>query len=282
MNNRLLSLLLWDIKSHRENIVKAIISISIGLSLVNIVQLYSIRNTIYQYSPELAETFAYPFWSMVGVALYVFGFYIVLSAAHVFRNMRNKQERIAFLVLPTTNSEKFIERVLYITIINAIIYLLGFLISDVAQFLFSFAITPGFHHFIIEATGSTIRDASSQGWLPEIFSSLSVQPFIFFLSFFLWLHSSYVLGGALFRRSPILLTTCVHAIVGIFLTIATTISAVSWLQNGAPFIEGSSLSSDDLFLLFSIPCLLALVFDYWAAYWLFTHTQLSTHKWLNL
>lgn len=257
MKNRFANLLLWDLKSHREKLVKALVAISIGLSLANIIQLYSIRNTLYAYSPFISDAFSSSLWSMAGVALYVFGIYIVLSAAHVFKNISGKQERIAFLVLPATNLEKFIERIFYITIVNTILFLLAFLISDVVQYLFSYAITPGFHQFIVISLFSV--DAPLDGLLPNNLAML-----ITFVSFFMWLHSSYVLGGALFRRSPILFTTCLHAIVGIVLTIVLTIIPI-----------GGDLLHPVIFLL-------ALVFDYWAAYWLFTHTQLTTHKWLNL
>lgn len=268
MNNRLINLFLWDVKRHRGNIVKAVVAISIILSLMNIVILCWFRGPINSCPEwEYIDRGSYESQCLIAMAKTVFRalcIYMILSASQVFKNMRSKQQRIVFLTLPTTNAEKFIERVLYIWVVNLLIFIIGFVVSDIVQFLFSYVITPDYHRLIV-------------GNLNVIdMSDATAAYVVLILCIFLWAHSSYVLGGALFRRSPILLTTCVHAIVCILLTIVFIVGGDNLLDSF------DDLSNNQRSLFFSVPFLLALIFDYWAAYKLFTHSKLMTRKWFNL
>ena len=248
MNNRLINLFLWDVKSHRANILKAFIAVSIFLSLANILPLLFERNGITIHGINPAR-------SMAEMGLFAFlCCYMVLAAARVLKPMSRKQERIAFLMLPATNAEKFIERVFYVIVVNTLIFVLGFLTSDVVQFLFSFVLTPGYHHFVI-------------GVIPHEFGYIflnngDIISLFLLISFFLWQHSLYVLGGSLFRRSPMLFTACLD-----FLLLTLFSGIMLCLDVDVPFI---------MFFL------IATVFDYSLAYRLFTRSQLVTRKWFNV
>ena len=249
MNNRLINLFLWDVKSHRANILKAFIAVSIFLSLANnILPLLFERNGIMIHGSNPARSMA------AAMGLFAFLCYMVLAAARVLKPMSRKQERIAFLMLPATNAEKFIERVFYVIVVNILIFVLGFLTSDVVQFLFSFIITPDYHHFVICVIPHIVE-----------LTFLNADVFLFsFLLFFLWQHSFYVLGGTLFRRSPMLFTVCLDFLLFTFFLIFSVNAGVNFEIE--PFIF----------------FLIATVFDYWLAYRLFIRSQLVTRKWFNV
>ena len=191
---------------------------------------------------------------MAYMGLFAFLCYMVLAAARVLKPMSRKQERIAFLMLPATNAEKFIERVFYVIVVNAHIFILGLLVSDIVQFLFSFVLTPGYHHFVM-------------GVIPHkggyIFLNGDIIFLFLLIFFFLWQHSFYVLGGSLFRRSPMLFTVCLDFLLFTFFLIFSVNAGINFEIE--PFIF-----------------LIATVFDYWFAYRLFTRSQLVTHKWFNV
>lgn len=253
MNNRLINLFLWDVKSHRANILKAFIAVSIFLSLANnILPLLFERNGIMIHGSNPARSMA------AAMGLFAFLCYMVLAAARVLKPMSRKQERIAFLMLPATNAEKFIERVFYVIVVNILIFVLGFLTADVVQFLFSFILTPGYHHFVM-------------GVIPYEFGYIflnngDIISLFLLIFFFLWQHSFYVLGGTLFRRSPMLFTACLEFLL---FTFFFSVNA------------GVRFGNDDV-LFFCVFFLIATVFDYSLAYRLFTRSQLVTRKWFNV
>ena len=112
---------------------------------------------------------------MADIVLFAFVSFMVLAAARVLKPMSRKQERIAFLMLSATNAEKFIECVFYVIVVNALIFILGFLVSDIMQFLFSFVLTPGYHHFVMGVIPHKVGHIFLNGDIIFLFLLISVH-----------------------------------------------------------------------------------------------------------
>lgn len=103
-------------------------------------------------------------------------------------------------------------------------------------------------------------------------------------SFLIFAHSFATLGGAFYRKFPVLLTACTGlAICLIFGYIINELGKAGWLDFvGTLHIEEGS--SAQYFAVFtSSAVFLALAaFNYWASYKLFTRMQVICNKWINI
>ena len=197
--------------------------------------------------------------------------------------MKTKASRSLFLMLPATNMEKFISRLLYTVVGTSLMIFASWMIADIIQFVFSLFLTPGMQ-------GSLVARAFEQLFLKNNFdsshfvvrngTSVLGQTFpvgMFLLSLTIFNHSFFTLGGTVFRKSATLLTICSSFIL-MFLTalISSFVDddvLVHFVQSMQPNTFGWLMVN--VFLLLS-------VFNYWASYKLFTHMQIINNKWFNI
>lgn len=203
--------------------------------------------------------------------------FLILAGGNVFKNMRTKQQRIEFLMLPASRMEKFAERALHVLLVNTICVVVAFLLADMVSLLLSLLIIPGYGQSITlillkNVTYDAIDFMTIVGQLNAqslLIAGLALWPM---LSYVAWLHSVYVLGGTFFRRHHILLTTCVLAVVWPILM----------------FIWGMFIIinfGDDMNLamfIFAILLDLCIIGDYVLAYLIFKRMQAINNRWNNL
>ena len=203
-----------------------------------------------------------------GVVFIGYWLFFIVVGSFVFFNMRTKQQKIGILVQPATHLEKFLTRVLWVTVVMSLVYLAAVMFSDVLRFLLCKIIG-------IPAVGSvTVRMFEIPSQLNFEDSSLAMKCYCLFT---MWLtivmmQSVYVLAGTLLTRNQWLLTTVV-VIVGMLV--------------GAQFaLEGFDFFMPDhhigLKALMVLPVQLGVtVFCYWRAYKTFCGMQVINNKWIN-
>jgi hypothetical protein len=195
----------------------------------------------------------------------------------ILNNVRNKQQTIDFLTLPASNFEKFISRIMFVTLYYTGAFVVGLLAADVLQWLFSLLFFPfdqtGFvitHiQFFSNPTigNSFIESTDLLSWLLGFTLFLGV----------IYVHSVYILGGTFFRKQAWVLTSITMFFLTIF--IASVLDKSDFNINLA---DMSSSGLEIIVSIFDVIIVGLIAFNYWLAYRIFTHIQVINNKWFNL
>lgn len=273
--HRLSMVLRWDILTNWQRHLGATAGLAIGISLYCVLRLFSMRYWLNSTDVELAghqyQVSVCMFFSVVAFI----AFYVLASC--IFNNMKTKLQRESFLMLPACNLEKFVARLLMMSIGALVQLFAAVILADVIQFIFSFIITPDFHISITWAVLSHI--------IPII------QPFdndwlkwITLYSFILFSHSFATLGGTFYRKLPVLLTACTGILLSMILGYIINKLGEAGVFDFFSHINFSNGSTADYCItITAFFVFLALAaFNYWASYKIFTRMQVICNKWINM
>lgn len=211
---------------------------------------------------------------------FFFGVYTMISGCWIMNNMKTKEQRITFKMLPASDLEKFIVRVLYITVVWVLIGVVAFCLADLCRMLICFI--SGSH-----GTYSTIPDVLNMWFGPAnthsmrmtswglnfIAGVLAINAWVF------WAHSFYVLGGAFFRRRQFILTSCAHFALGIL-----TLIIISYIPVGNIILsaeDGVKFVNTIAYAYTAVAIIVGLL-NWWLTYRLFKRSQVINNKWINL
>lgn len=273
--HRLSMVLRWDILTNWKRHLGATAGLAIGISIYCVLRLFSMRYWLNSTDVELAghqyQVSVCMFFSVIAFI----AFYVLASC--IFNNMKTKLQRESFLMLPACNLEKFVARLLMMSIGALVQLFAAVILADVIQFIFSFIITPDFHISITWAVLSHI--------IPII------QPFdndwlkwITLYSFILFSHSFATLGGTFYRKLPVLLTACTGILLSMILGYIINKLGEAGVFDFFSHINFSNGSTADYCItITAFFVFLALAaFNYWASYKLFTRMQVICNKWINI
>ena len=203
--------------------------------------------------------------------------FMIFMQSSILNNVRNKQQTIDFLTLPASNFEKFISRIMFVTLYYVGAFVVGLIAADVLQWLFSLLFFPfdqtGFvitHiQFFSNPTigNSFIESTDLLSWLLGFTLFLGV----------IYVHSVYILGGTFFRKQAWVLTSITMFFLTIF--IASVLDKSDFNINLA---DMSSSGLEIIVSIFDIIIVGLIAFNYWLAYRIFTHIQVINNKWFNL
>lgn len=195
-----------------------------------------------------------------------------ICASFIVSDLKTKQDKIQELMLPATNLEKFVARLLGSTLFVLLIMFIAFALSDVLQQLLNMLIHKGSRASMLVSLFSDLdmfsnlpQDAKSAVWvyLLGAVSSFSV----------------FALGGMLFRKVAWLKTSiAVFLIIVIGLSLFVGFAYVVYTQT--PYVVAlprhwpfwaNVLGS----LAVSVPCL-------WLSYRLYCRLQAVNNRWINI
>ncbi len=261
----------WDILSNWKHHLSAMIGLAVGASLFCLITLYKIRRSV-GFMQEIVNDYYQESVYNFFIAVATIGFYVMASC--IFTNMKTKQKRESFLMLPASNLEKFVSRLLLMLGWTVASLLGALIIADVIQFIFSFFITPGFHQDIIL---STIRSS----W--ESLANVTYwERVCVFYSFMLFVHSFFTLGGAFYRKFPVLLTPCTGLAICILFGYICTELTDTGIIHFHISLNGDSMAEYYFAAAFTTIFLALAAFNYWASYKIFCRMQVICNKWINL
>lgn len=227
-----------------------------------------------------ADTHEEAFVVMTVGTYIVFAIYMVISGSMMFNNMKSKQMRISFLLLPASNLEKFMSRWLITTVGALVVFFAALVAADAMRAAFDLVVGVNPYSSV------TLRffiDGWFDGGVPEIiggmFSSGRGEWALYGLSSFVVSHSMFMLGSALFRRHAVLFTIVAMMVFSFVFGIN---DILSFLYGGVMrTVFGYGTLADSLGVRIGVN-LLITVACYWGAYRLFCRSQVVSHKWLNL
>ena len=202
------------------------------------------------------------------IAMFIF---FLISASTLYHGEQKKQQRIAWLMLPASNLEKFLSRWIYLLVFSVVGGLLTFFVADLIHMAYLtmtdypvqsaaddfFKIFPHTRTFPSgEYTGDNPLSVTSQ------YTAL------------ITIHAFFLLGGVFFKKFHFIATTAVFAVA--MACFASVYNSLGYRDTPTPpdYILGNIISIG-----FSV-CLIAIFT--WLAYWLFCRWQVVTHKFANL
>lgn len=269
--NRFGRTLRWSALMTKKEALTNLASMTFAFAVLAVVQVMSSRNV-----PDIVAE--HNFQSFTSFALFVFLIICSIGGCWIFSNMKTKEQRITFKMLPATDLEKFVVRALYATVVWWLMAFMAFCLADLFRMLVSLvagvsikgSAVPLFFSMISANTDVNINTLNSGdvAFAAAIYTMANAWAF--------WAHSLYILGGTLFRRRQFVLTTLAHSIIGLVFT---------------PMLIHFVDSSDSLALRDSLVAIVwtaAAVFavwgllDWWLSYKIFRRMQVINNKWLNI
>ena len=221
-------------------------------------------------------------------------------ASDSMRNMRNREQRLAYLMLPATKLEKFISRGLYVTLGMFVMILLASLLAEAVHWAFmpffdnlpdkfKICVWPEVWEEIWETitpfqTKKVIYGPLDYNNLPETLPWVEKSMFIEIMLAYLvalWFHSLYILGGSYFGKYAFFKTTgtliLIGAIVGYILSNINPKECFGWFEEFARMNE-HWLTEDVAVGVtgFIVFCFIDL--NWWLCYKLFTRQQVIKPK----
>ena len=195
------------------------------------------------------------------IAMFIF---FLVAASILYRSEQKKQQRIAWLMLPATNLEKFLARWIYMVVFSLVGGMLSFFVADVIHMIWLWmsgnnvmATTPYFFH--------TMPHTDSHAPLLNIINVYGMMVTI---------HAFFLLGSVLFRKYHFIVSASLLFLT--FIIMATLYNASGLYQyNG----ETARTITDDVFIVFEA---VAISLFIWLAYRLFCRWQVVTHKFANV
>lgn len=278
--HRLAMVLRWDALSNWKKYVRNTLGLAFVFSFICICFQFNWRSNGYVTYHDVKDLYL---GNVSGLFMFMSFIIFFFCGSRIFINMKTKASRSLFLMLPATNMEKFISRLLYTVVGTSLMIFAPWMIADIIQFVFSLFLTPGMQ-------GSLVARAFEQLFLKNNFdsshfvvrngTSVLGQTFpvgMFLLSLTIFNHSFFTLGGTIFRKSATLLTICSSFILMFLMALVSSFVdddvLVHFVQSMQPNTFGWLMVN--VFLLLS-------VFNYWASYKLFTHMQIINNKWFNI
>ncbi len=250
---------------------------------------------------EMLRSFSY-----VGVTLFSITSMVLVSS--VVSTVNSKQKREAFLMLPSTNLEKYLALVLYVSVVCILCVFLAMVIGDSLRMAW---------FWVRDAVGYTPRfeGESISVWVPEdiwntgepysgswVYWYYSALPYLLynmfphnmdtsmwywfmqctvFTTFIIWVHSLYTLGGTLLRKyafvaTSIVLIVCFMIFVKVVMYFELSMFQTNWENGKRVYEEVGTIA-----YVLSIGLPLLSILNYWASFHIFKGFQLITNKWTN-
>lgn len=214
----------------------------------------------------------------LGFEVYFICIIISISGCWIFSNLKTKEQRIAFKMLPASDLEKFLSRAVYVVVVWPLMAFIAFCLADLLRMGVSLILG-------IDIVRCAIPDLlrmsfGGGGVFPvtadELFGGHTEPVAWAFVACSYWIYSLYVLGGAFFRRRPLVLTLCSMALLCLlflvlFVSLADNFMHVSLIT----YIEPGAWTCFAIFTLLT-------ALDWWLSYVLFRRLQVINNKWINL
>ena len=229
-------------------------------------------------------------------------FFILVSlimVSSIVSSVNEKRKREAFLMLPSSNFEKYLSLMLYTTVICTLCVFLAIALGDSLR-MARFAVSGDYHGSI----STTLRGETYYWWssaVPQLLDDL-LSSFIVnvsadgivnsstlyrvlqaevFLGLLFWIHSLYTVGGTLLRKYSFVATSVFFILCMVLLSSFMKHFDLMMFRSeweGDKYI-GQEVGAMGYVMAVLLP--LFSVFNYWASYRIFKGFQLITNKWIN-
>ena len=298
--NRFCQTFRWVLATNFRNFLAWTLGAAVGVFLMEMILVaFSVTSDGGNYVPVLYSTVS----QICQIALIIF---VLVALSTGFADYQKKPQREAFLMLPSTNLEKFLAVVIYVTVVWSLAGFLAFAVGDTLRM----AVRALFFHNEWYSLVPKVLDLFGE-MIPSYEDGMMIRPIsyrvcapIAMIGLYVWLHSTYILGGTLLRK---------YAFVASSLVIISAFILMAWLnqkynlqffyvdnvidgQSLDALIQSGALGANGpiqaksvqiihkvgalgYFITVALPIL--SIFNYWASFHIFKGFQLITNKWTN-
>ena len=277
--HRLAMVLRWDALSNWKKYVRSTLGLAFVFSFICIFYQFNWRSNGYVTYNDVKDLYL---GSVSGMFMFISFIIFFFCGSRIFINMKTKASRSLFLMLPATNMEKFISRLLYTVLGTSLMIVASWIIADIIQFVFSLFLTPGMQGSLVGTVFEELflkNNFDSSHFVVRNGTSVLGQTFpvgMFLLSLTIYTHSFFT-GRHCFPKSATLLTICSSFILMFLTALISSFVDADVLRHLVQSIEPNTFG-----WLMVMVLLLLSAFNYWAAYKLFTHMQIINNKWFNI
>ncbi|MBO6018781.1 MAG: hypothetical protein J6P41_05240 [Prevotella sp.] len=196
------------------------------------------------------------------IAMYI---YFLVTASTIYRGEQKKQQRIAWLMLPATNLEKFLSRWIYMLVFMLVGGVLPIGLADCIHMVW----LQIADHPVYSMTKEFVDH------LPKVNEYSPLLAVVNNYLSFVFIHALFLLGGVFFKKYHFIATSVVFAILSA--VVVWTINSLGYRDTPTP---QSELTMSYIFWMCFHTCLIAAFT--WLAYRLFCRYQVVTHKFANI
>lgn len=228
----------------------------------------------------------------------------LIMISSIVSSINEKRKREAFLMLPSSNLEKYISLVAYSTVICIVCAFVAIVLGDLLR-MFAYWATdfqgmPYADGSYCYSTYDEFAGGQVCWWssaIPRLINELTPtivhhgyanypKVFYYYQAAFiygciLWIHSVYTLGGTLFRKysfvgTSIIMMLTITLVVRLVVVCDLTLFHSQW-ENGE--LQSYEIGVVGWIIAIAFPILSVL--NYWISFRIFKAFQLITNKWLN-
>jgi hypothetical protein len=238
-------------------------------------------------------------WDFADVGSGLMVLVTVIMVCSVVSSINDKRKRETFLMLPSSNLEKFLALVFYTTVICVLCMFLAYVVGDTLRmaWLWGEYLTWG-QETVSQVYNYNGVDETCYSWsssVPWMLSKLIPRlitvwgngiywtwenewsTLIFHVVLAVWIHSVYTLGGTLFRKYAFVATSVVllgGAALFNYVLSYFGLAVYNWVDH---VLRG--ITSVGVVLCILLPFL--SIINYRASFYIFKGFQLITNKWTN-
>ena len=241
----------------------------------------------------------------MGMVLFVVASVVLISS--VVAGINNKRKRESFLMLPSTNAEKYLSLIVYSTVICILCVFLAMVLGDTLRMAFLWGrdlmgFGPRYEGepesvYITNCFGDVMYANSWVRWydsaLPVFWNSFlpnfgfsswyGIMRWAFFLASLLWIHSLYTLGGTLLRKYAFVASSAVFILLLVgfvkFMNYFELYTFRSEWIDAAGNNHRRMIST--LVYVYCIALPILSIANYWISFRIFKGFELITNKWTN-
>ncbi len=241
----------------------------------------------------------------MGMVLYVVASVVLIST--VVAGINNKRKRESFLMLPSTNAEKYLSLIVYSTVICILCVFLAMVLGDTLRMAFLWGRDlmgfgpryegEAFSVFVPDDYWSGMYANSWVRWydsaLPLFWKNFfpiygfsswyAIMRWAFFLASLLWVHSLYTLGGTLLRKYAFVVASVVFILL--LVGFAKSMNYFELYTFRSEWIDAAGNyykhMISPLVYVYCIALPLLSIANYWISFRIFKGFELITNKWFN-
>ncbi len=206
--------------------------------------------------------------------LFAYTVLISIAGCWIFNNMKTKEERIAFMMLPATDLEKYLSRYLYVTVFWIIGGIAAFIAADFLGTLIRYLLGYG---SLFEGTRTIVRLCFHE--TIQIGSLRFEGPLLVLtIASTVFGHSFNIFGGTIFRRRQLILTWVLQSAISMPVS---WILALSFHTVDFEYVIGKVLTPGGMYIGSAVYIVLTALM-YVLSYKIFRRMQVISNKWINV